>query len=274
VTRRPPILVVVAAVLGALFAVGAVVAALTANHRPSVPRATTRHHHTPTVAPAGGWQPVAPATTIPPASPVQQQYDQGFAQGFASPANRAMFAAGEQLSLPGPAITGGWPTLAASDTPGGWTRSFVDGLLDIDFAAEHRSALGGWLVAQEAPDLMPGIPRGFADRTLYLSVLDPSAMSQPTPIPSTSQWQADAASGVRWTVSALQVELDPQWQQMVDAGWQPPDLRADVEDVSGTLTATGPTVTTTHQFSMVVQVGSARWHPGYGTVLVSNWKES
>ncbi len=274
IRRKPIVAAATAAALGALLAVGAVVAALTAHHQPTATQTASRHHTTRPATTPDGWEPVPPATTTPPDNPVQQQYDQGFARGFSSQANQAMFAAGEQMSLPGPAIAGGWPALAISNTPGGWTRSFVGGLLDIDFAAQHRSALGGWLVAQEAPDLMPGIPGGFADRTLYLSVLDPSAMSTPSPVPSASQWRADAAGGVRWAVSALQVQLDPQWQQMVDAGWQPADLRADVEDVSGTLTVSGPAGTTTHQFSMVVQVGSAHWHQGYGTVLVSNWKES
>lgn len=264
---------VFAAVLCALLAIGATVALLTGHQHPTSTRAGS-HHGARAATPTSAWQPVAPATATPPDSAVQQQYDQGFTRGFSSQANQAMFAAGEQMAVPSPGIGGGWPMLAIANTPGGWTQSFVSGLLDIDFAAQHRSALGAWLMAQEAPDLMPGIPAGFANRTLYLSVLDAGAMNQPSPVPSSSQWRADAASGVRWAVSALQVQLDPQWQQMIDAGWQPPDLRAAVEDVSGVLTIGGPAGTTTHQFSMVVQVGSAHWHQGYGTVLISNWTES
>ena len=67
------------------------------------------------------------------------------------------------------------------------------------------------------------------------------------------------------------MQLDPQWQQMIDAGWQPPDIRAAVEDISGLLTITGRRVSTTRRFSLVVQVGSGRWRDGYGTVLVSDW---
>ena len=53
-----------------------------------------------------------------------------------------------------------------------------------------------------------------------------------------------------------------------------PDIRAAVEDVSGVLAITQGKATTTERFSVMVQVGSARWHDGYGTVLVSDWKEA
>jgi hypothetical protein len=79
---------------------------------------------------------------------------------------------------------------------------------------------------------------------------------------------------VRWSAGDLEVQLDPQWQQMIDAGWQPPDIRAVVEDVSGVLTITRGRASTTRHFSMVIQVGSAHWRDGYGTVLVSDWKVS
>ena len=70
------------------------------------------------------------------------------------------------------------------------------------------------------------------------------------------------------------MQLEPQWQQMIDAGWQPPDIRAAVEDVSGVLTITRGTASTKRRFSLVIQVGSAHWRDGYGTVLVSDWKVS
>jgi hypothetical protein len=47
-----------------------------------------------------------------------------------------------------------------------------------------------------------------------------------------------------------------------------------VEDVSGVLRVTQGKVSTTRHFSMVIQVGSAHWRDGYGTVLVSDWKVS
>jgi hypothetical protein len=109
---------------------------------------------------------------------------------------------------------------------------------------------------------------------LYVSLLEPSIIGQSSPLLSPRQWRADAAAGVRWSAGDLEVQLDPQWQQMIDAGWQPPDIRAVVEDVSGVLRVTQGRVSTTTHFSMVIQVGSAHWRDGYGTVLVSDWKVS
>jgi hypothetical protein len=224
--------------------------------------------------PAGGWDAVEPATTVVQQTPVQQQYDKGFEEGFSSAGNAAMMKRAEALALPAPAIEGGWPDLAVGDTPNGWAAEFVAGLLDIDFARQSRAALGAWLVAEEAPDLMPGIPTGFGERTLYVSVLEAGIIGQPSLLPSAGQWRADAVAGVFWSARQLETQLEPQWQQMIDAGWQPPDIRAAVEDVSGVLNITRGKVTTTERFSIVVQVGSAHWHEGYGTVLVSDWKEA
>lgn len=217
---------------------------------------------------------MAPATTVPVDSPAQQHYDQGFEQGFASPANRAELARLEAIRLPAPSIDGGWPALTVSNTPDGCARQFVTGLLSIDFANQHRGDLGPWLVAAEAPDLMPGVPPGGRYGGLYATVLEPDVTGQPSPIPTAAQWQADAAAGVRWSVSGLQVTLDPQWQSMIDAGWQPRDLRATVEDVSGLLTVTQGKTSTVHRFSLGLQVGSAHWNAGYGSVLLAGWKET
>jgi len=274
--RRRTILAGVPLVLGALIIGAGLAAVLNGGHRAAASSHPTRQRDssTTTSVPAGGWHPVAPATAVPEASPVQQQYDKGFELGFSSASNVAMMKRAEALALPGPAIDGGWPDLSVSQTPEGWATEFVAGLLDINFARQSRHALGAWLVAEGAPDLMPGIPSAFQQRTLYVSVLRPGMIGQSSPLPSPSEWRADAAAGTEWSASDLECQPEPQWQQMIDAGWQPTDLRAAVEDVSGVLTITRGNATTTRRFSLVVQVGSALWRDGYGTVLVSDWKES
>jgi len=275
------VVAILAAVIGSLIIVGGIAALVTGGRHAAASSSgtkvttTTAAATTTTAAPqASGWHAVPPATTEPQATPVQLQYDKGFAGGFSSANNEAMMTKAESMSIPSPGIGGGWSTLAVANTPEGWSTEFVQGLLDINFAHQSRSALGPWLVAQDAPDLMPGIPTAFQDLSLYTTVFASSITGQASPVPSASEWQSNAASGVRWSVSDLEIQLDPQWQQMIDAGWQPQDLRAAVEDVSGVLTIETGKTTSTKQFSLALQVGSAHWHDGYGSVLVSDWKVS
>jgi hypothetical protein len=217
---------------------------------------------------------VAPATTVPADSPVQQQFDQGFETGFTDPVNRDQMARIAALALPSPQVGDGWPDLAPAYTPANWTTEFVEGLLDIDFAHQSRQALGPWLVAEEAPDLMPGIPPDAQRATLYSTVMGPAITGQAAIVPNPRLWAADAAAEVHWAAGGLAVTVDPQWQSIIAAGWQPKDLYASVLDVSGLLTVTRGSSHVVHHFSMVVQLGSAHWHPGYGTALVSGWTES
>ncbi len=215
---------------------------------------------------------VAPATTIPALTSVQMQYDQAFQNSFS--ANSQQNAQVLALSLPSPAIGGGWPNLPIAETPESWAASFVVGLLDINFSGQSRASLGSWLEAEEAPEDLPGLSAELQNRTLYVSLLEPGITQQSSPIPSAAIWNSNAASGVVWSVNGLKSSVDPNWQKMIDAGWQPRDLRMTTLDVSGFLGVTQNGVTTEHLFSMTLVVGSAQWHNGYGSVLVGNWSES
>jgi hypothetical protein len=204
-------------------------------------------------------------------TPAQEQYDQAFQQSIAG--QRGLSVA-EDMAVPAPAITGGWPQLAVAATAEAWARAFVAGLLDIDYAHQFRPALGSWLQAQEAPMLIPGLPATVADKVLYLSLLDPQVLAgQPSPIPGPVQWEADAHAGVRQWVSDLLVQPDPAWTVLTASGWQPADARMAGEDVSGLLTAHRGRAVTFHHFAVEVFVGSARWHDGYGTESITGWQE-
>jgi hypothetical protein len=209
-----------------------------------------------------------PDTVTPSGSPEQEQVDQNLAQG-----QLPDLAQVEAVKVPGPEITGGWPRLPAATSPEAWAQTFVGGLLDIDYAHRSRSALAAWLQAQEAPYLLPAVPASVADKILFLSVLDPHLVqSAGSPMVSPSQWQEDAKAGVGQTVSAMLVQPDPGWQQLVASGWQPTDARMDILDVSGALTVTSGSHNRVEHFRLSVSVGSARWHAGYGTIAVDGWQ--
>ena len=214
------------------------------------------------------WQ--TPDTVVASQSPVQVADDQQLAQESAQDPGLAQL---EAMKVPAPAISGGWPRLAVANSPETWATEFVTGLLDIDYARQSRTALGPWLQAEEAPLLIPGIPASAADKELYATVLDPGLVQVAgPPIATASQWAANARSGVRQTVSDLLTQSDPGWQQLISSGWQPPDARIAVIDVSGLLTVTRGSKTTITHFTMAVGTGSARWHAGYGTAEVEEWQ--
>jgi hypothetical protein len=241
------------------------------HHPQTVPSSASTGTTVPSLA-SQGLSPQTPDTVAPSQSPVQVEYDQQFEQGLSGTT-----AGISALKVPAPAISGGWPILPVANDPATWSTSFLAGLLDVNYARQSRSALGAWLDAQESPELLPGMPAAAANKLLFVSLLDPSAVpggAQPTPIPSAPVWAADAKASVRQSVSDLLVQADPSWAQVIDQGWQPADPRMTAEDVSGSLTVRRGAVETVHHFTVEVYVGSARWHGGYGSESVTNWQET
>jgi hypothetical protein len=242
----------------------------TAINRPAPPSAAAQAPVGLGSSPGAGLAWHAPSTVVPPGTPIQEQYDQALSQGLG--ALSGMDAA-TALPVPAPAITAGWPRLAVSVTPESWASAFVTALLNVNYAHQSRAGLAAWLQAQEAPELVPGVPPAVADKALYISLLDPGLFGgQPTPIASPEQWAADARTEVTQSVRGLMVQPDPGWAQATAAGWQPGDVRMTEEDVSGVLDLRRGGPVSSQRFTLQILVGSARWHDGYGTVAVTGWQ--
>jgi hypothetical protein len=265
------ILVGAAAVLAFLLVAG-IIAASMAGHRKNGPQAQAPPTTAATPARSSkGFTPVAPLRTQPAETPVQEQYDDALASGLGSSAS---IKVAEAAQVPEPAFSADRPALAAANTPELWVQEFTQALLDIDFAHQSRASLGAWVSAEAAPELLPGVPSDVQNKVLYLSLFEAGVFGGSSPIPDQSTWDADARSGVQWSVSNLTVQTDPRYSQIVATGWQPVDQRFVVEDATGILNVTTGGSTTQQPFSMAVYAGSAHWHQGYGTVLVDDWKET
>lgn len=265
------IIVGAAAVLALLLLAGVIAASLTAQRKNRPQAGTSPTSTAVTARPPGGLKPVAPLRSRPAQTPVQEQYDAALASGLGSSSSMKVAL---ELRVPEPAFSPDRPALAAANTPESWVQEFSEALLDIDFAHESRAALGAWVSAESAPELLPGVPPGVQNKVLYLSLFKAGVFGNSSPIPDQRTWEANARSGLRWSVSNLTVQTDPRYSKILASGWQPLDERFVVEDATGILNVTTGGSTTQQRFSMAVYAGSAHWHQGYGTVLVDDWKET
>ena len=203
------------------------------------------------------------------ASSAQQQADD--AKLAAANDHPAQWAAVSALKLPAPAPSAHFPAISHANrqNPETYATAFVTELLNIDFTKQTRLALLAWAVSETSPDTMPGTPTSATAKVLYAD-LDPAG----SPLPTPAVWSANAASGVIWSTSDVTMTPVPIWTQVLATGWQPPDSRMNVLDVTGNLTVTQtgrpPAV---EPFSLQLGLGTAEYHNGYGAMSVNNWTE-
>ena len=172
-----------------------------------------------------------------PQTAIQSQIDAELAQAETP----AAIAAAERSTVPAPAVSTAYPSVAAVDRgdPGTYAIAFTTELLDTNYAIQSRDALLAWAEHEEAPNTLPGVPASVAGKALVLSLADPDLPGgTPSPMPSATQWVADASSGVSQSVGDVQAEVDPDWTQIISEGWQPRDPLMTIETVTGTMTVT------------------------------------
>jgi hypothetical protein len=216
------------------------------------------------------------------------------ASALASAESSQEIAAGEALQVSAGRYSTGYPAVPAADTADelSYARAWVTELLDTDYRSQSRGDLLGWAVEGQAANTLPGVPASVQDKALYASLAAPNlgGVGGATPVPSAAAWTADATRGMVQQASAVEVSVDPQWTSLVSEGFVPTDPLLAFVDVTGTLTsqearatatsegsgkprAADPAaeVTAREQFKLVLTVGSALHHPGYGAVSVEDW---
>jgi len=182
----------------------------------------------------------------------------------------------EAVTPAAPAWTPDYPAVPSADTHDdqSYVTALLQELLDRDYRRQSRSDLARWVSAESADEMLPGSTTKVADRVAWVELMDPAAVGEkPGPVPTASEWVADARAGVRQRVYDIFVDTDPQWSKAVGAGLSTADPLLTVDDVTGVITTTAVGTTTRH-FSLEVMVGSALHHPGYGVASVDEWEEN
>jgi hypothetical protein len=177
-----------------------------------------------------------------------------------------------------PAVSKAYPAIAASARrdPDAYARAFATELFTRDYRAADRGDLMSWAQYENAPLRSPNYPRADWTKVLVDSLTDLTwDAADDTPIPADGPWLAARSEHAKDSVSTVKVSLDPQWEQQVANGYQPPDPLTTVRDVSLTVTehaeAAGRPSVSTFAVSLSLQLGSSSSADGYGVAATNNY---
>ena len=162
----------------------------------------------------------------------------------------------------------------ARHDPTAYARAFATELFTRDYGTDRQQLLS-WAQYEDAPLQSSNYPRADWSKVLVDSLTDltwDDAID--TPVPADGLWLALRSERATQTVSDVKVTVDPQWEQRVAAGFQPPDPLATVRDVTLTVTqhtnTPGAAATTRYQVALALQLGTSS-HGGYGVAATNNY---
>jgi hypothetical protein len=177
-----------------------------------------------------------------------------------------------------PATSSNYPAIpaAGSANPDSYAKAFATELFTRDYRTATRAQLIAWAQYEDSPLHSPNYPQADWSKVLVDSLTDLTwDDASDTPIPAGGPWLALRSESARDTVRDVRVELDPQWEQQIAAGYQPPDELATARDVSLTVTrhvvVAGRPSVSRFAVSLALQLGTAARGDGYGVAATNNY---
>jgi len=206
-------------------------------------------------------------------------------QATAPPSDAAVSGTPEATDVPSwnalapvvPATSPSYPAIAVPDRqdPDAFTRAFVTELFTRNYRASTRAQLISWAQYEDAPLRSTQYPPADWSKVLVDSLTDLTwDDADDTPIPADGPWLALRSEQAQESVSDVTVSLDPQWEQQIASGYQPPDSLATVRDVTFTITqhaSAGGSRESTFSVALAVQLGSSPRDGGYGVAATNNY---
>lgn len=212
-------------------------------------------------------------------SPLSTSSDAADAGNAADPSNAANpsdVASWDAIAPVVPSTSPAYPAIASSDTTDAtaYARAFATELFTRDYSQSTRSQLIAWAQNEDSPLRATAYPKADWTKIMIYSLTDVNwEDAADTPIPSAGAWLAFQAQHVQQIPSSITVSSDPTWQQLVAAGYVPPDPMAVERDVFLVLTVhrivAGVQLTSHLSISLMLQLGSSPRRPGYA-VAASN----